>query len=150
MSTEKIIVHSSIVDKFTAALVAILPQFGESQKLVLADGQAKVKGLVDRAVASGAKIVNEEAYKKFDFKGNTRSFPNLVLKDVTDKMDIYRLETFGPTVSVMTYENDEEALRIANDTEYGLAGAVWTKDSKRGMKLAKGIQTGYVLPATPR
>ena len=68
----------------------------------------------------------------------------VVLSDVSEKMDIYYTESFGPTVSVFTVESDEEAIKIANDTDYGLASAVFTEDLRRGLKIAKAIETGAV------
>ncbi|KAG5942198.1 hypothetical protein E4U59_001271 [Claviceps monticola] len=59
-------------------------------------------------------------------------------------MDIYKTESFGPTVSVLDIESEEEAIRIANDTEYGLAAAVFTQDLRRGLRLAEAIETGAV------
>jgi acyl-CoA reductase-like NAD-dependent aldehyde dehydrogenase len=59
-------------------------------------------------------------------------------------MDIYKTESFGPTVSLIPIETEEEALRIANDTEYGLTAAVFTDDLRRGLRLARNIESGAV------
>lgn len=61
---------------------------------------------------------------------------------VTKDMDIYHEESFGPTVSLITVESEEEAIALANDTEYGLAAAVFTKDLKAGFRVAKAIESG--------
>jgi acyl-CoA reductase-like NAD-dependent aldehyde dehydrogenase len=68
----------------------------------------------------------------------------IVIAGVTPEMDIYKIESFGPTVSLFEVESEEEALRIANDTEYGLSSAVFTEDLRRGLRFAKGIETGAV------
>jgi acyl-CoA reductase-like NAD-dependent aldehyde dehydrogenase len=63
---------------------------------------------------------------------------------VDNEMSIAREEIFGPVLSVLTFKDADEALRIANDTIYGLASAVWTKDINTAFKMAKGIQAGTV------
>ena len=62
--------------------------------------------------------------------------------DVDNGMTIAREEIFGPVLSVIPYEGDDEAVRIANDSEYGLSGSVWTTDRDRGVEIAKGVRTG--------
>jgi len=59
-------------------------------------------------------------------------------------MDLYRTESFGPTVSFIVVDTEEEALRIANDTEYGLSAAVFTEDLRTGLRFAKEIESGAV------
>ena len=68
-----------------------------------------------------------------------------VLADVTHEMRIMREETFGPVLPVMAFDSDEEAVRLANDSEYGLAASVWTRDRERGERLARRIQAGTVM-----
>ena len=68
----------------------------------------------------------------------------IVLEGVKEGMDLYYTESFGPTVSLFEVQSDEEAIQIANDTDYGLASAVFTEDLRRGLKIAKQIETGAV------
>jgi acyl-CoA reductase-like NAD-dependent aldehyde dehydrogenase len=68
-----------------------------------------------------------------------------VLAGVTQDMRIMREETFGPVLPVMACADDEEAVRLANDSEYGLAASVWTRDPKRGERLARRIHAGTVM-----
>lgn len=68
-----------------------------------------------------------------------------VLADVTQDMRIMREETFGPVLPVMACADDDEAVRLANDSEYGLAASVWTRDAKRGERLARRIHAGTVM-----
>ena len=68
-----------------------------------------------------------------------------VLADVTSEMRIMREETFGPVLPVMAYENDDEAVRLANDSEYGLAASVWTRDRHSRRGTARRIQAGTVM-----
>jgi hypothetical protein len=67
-----------------------------------------------------------------------------IFSNVTSDMAIAKEEIFGPVVSVMPYENEEDAIRIANNSTYGLSGAVFTKDPEKGLALAKRIRTGNV------
>jgi len=68
-----------------------------------------------------------------------------VLADVTHKMRIMREETFGPVLPVMPFDSDDEAIQLANNSEFGLAASIWTKDHKRGGTLARRIQAGTVM-----
>jgi acyl-CoA reductase-like NAD-dependent aldehyde dehydrogenase len=68
-----------------------------------------------------------------------------VLADVTHEMEIMREETFGPVLPVMAFDSEDEAVRLANDSEYGLAASVWTCDRSRGEALARRIAAGTVL-----
>jgi acyl-CoA reductase-like NAD-dependent aldehyde dehydrogenase len=68
-----------------------------------------------------------------------------VLVDVSQTMRIMREETFGPVLPVMAFNSDDEAVSLANDSEYGLAASVWTRDPVRGESLAPRIQAGTVM-----
>jgi acyl-CoA reductase-like NAD-dependent aldehyde dehydrogenase len=62
--------------------------------------------------------------------------------DVDNRMKIAREEIFGPVLSVISYRDDEDAIRIANDSEYGLSGSVWTADADRGLAVARRVRSG--------
>ena len=68
----------------------------------------------------------------------------IVVKGVTEAMELYNTESFGPTVSIIEIETEEDAVRMANDTPYGLTSAVFTEDLRRGLRLAKRIESGAV------
>ena len=68
-----------------------------------------------------------------------------VLADVTHQMRIMREETFGPVLAIMPFDTDEQAVELANDSEYGLAASIWTRDSPRGEQLARRIHAGTVM-----
>ncbi|MFZ2086622.1 MAG: aldehyde dehydrogenase family protein, partial [Candidatus Sulfotelmatobacter sp.] len=68
-----------------------------------------------------------------------------VLADVTHEMQIMREETFGPVLPVAAFDSDDEAVQLANDSEFGLAACVWTHDDARGARLARRIQAGTVM-----
>ena len=143
MSTERIVVHSSIVKDFCAAMKTsldkIFPKDGPAPVLVTAPPVQKNKKLVSQAVSNGAKIIAGDLDAKES--SDTRMRP-IVVEGVTKEMDIYRTESFGPTVSIVTVDSEEEAVDIANDTEYGLSSAVFTEDLAAGLRVARQIETG--------
>ncbi len=69
-------------------------------------------------------------------------FPPTVLTPPTTVTPDFREEIFGPVVSVVAFEDEEEAVRIANDTEYGLSGSIWTNDLDRALRVSRRIQAG--------
>jgi len=139
MATEKIIVQDSILEEFITELAEATKQFGETQALVLPGALEKLSNLIESAVNQGAKVVNppKEAPSR-------AKFPNLIIRDVTNEMELYHEESFGPLATVITASSEEEAISIANDTEFGLSAAVWTADLAKGLKIAKKIESGYV------
>jgi succinate-semialdehyde dehydrogenase/glutarate-semialdehyde dehydrogenase len=101
-----------------------------------------VEAHVQDAVARGARVLAggcrlPELGKNF--------YKPTVLADVTHEMRIMREETFGPVLPVMAFDSDEEAVRLANDSEYGLAASVWTRNRQRGERLARRIHAGTVM-----
>ena len=72
------------------------------------------------------------------------SYPATVLADVTSDMRIFTEEIFGPAVTVTAVDDDEQALAIANDTDYGLTAGVITEDARRGLAVARRLRTGIV------
>lgn len=71
-----------------------------------------------------------------------------IFDGVTPDMRLFNEEVFGPVISVTTFESEAEAIELSNHVEYGLAGAVWTADAKRAMRVAKQLEAGYVLVNT--
>ena len=145
MSTERVIIDEKIADEFAAKLakrVAGLPS-GDPRKgdVVLGSvvGQPtvdRVNKLVKDAVAKGAKVLTGgEPATGTIMKG-------IVVDNVTPDMELFREESFGPQVSITRAKNTEDAIRLANDTEYGLSAALHTKDIAKGIELARRIETG--------
>jgi succinate-semialdehyde dehydrogenase/glutarate-semialdehyde dehydrogenase len=101
-----------------------------------------VEAHVEDAVARGARVL----------AGGSRSperganfYQPTVLADVTHEMRIMREETFGPVLPVMAFDSEDQAVRLANDSDFGLAASVWTRDNARGERLARRIQAGTVM-----
>jgi acyl-CoA reductase-like NAD-dependent aldehyde dehydrogenase len=97
---------------------------------------------VEDAVARGARLL--AGGRRLPELGQNFYMPTL-LADVTHEMRIMCEETFGPVLPVMAFDNDEEAVRLANDSDYGLAASVWTRNAERGEALARRIQAGTVM-----
>jgi acyl-CoA reductase-like NAD-dependent aldehyde dehydrogenase len=144
MSTERIVVVEAVADafveKFAAkarTLVAGDPREGKTPLGAVVDRAAaqKVQRLIDDAVAKGARQVAGGA-------ADGVLMSAVVLDGVTSAMEIYAEESFGPSVSVIRVKDEAEAIAVANDTEYGLSAAVFTRDIARGLRVAKQIQSG--------
>jgi acyl-CoA reductase-like NAD-dependent aldehyde dehydrogenase len=146
MSTERIIVHRNIVEKFKPALKSTLDNlFSDNAmgvpQLVTAAPVEKNKKLLADAVSKGAGVVYGDPNANEESKTKMRP---VVVENIKENMDIYHTESFGPTVALYTVDSDEEAIKLANDTDYGLASAVFTEDLRRGLKIARQIETGAV------
>lgn len=143
MSTERVVVDAKIADAFVdkfAAKAKSLPAGNPRGNVVLGslvgrEAAERVKGLIDDAVAKGAEL---RAGGRLD--GTVMDAT--VLDRVTPAMRIYREESFGPVVCVVRVKDADEAVRVANDTEYGLAAAVFTRDLAKGLEIAKRIDSG--------
>ena len=105
--------------------------------LITAKQAENLNDVVDRAVADGATAVLRG-------KVDGGLFDPVVLLDVKPDMEVAQRELFGPVVSVMPFADDDEAVAIANNTQFGLSGAVHTRDLDRGVELAKRVQTGMI------
>ena len=101
-----------------------------------------VESHVEDARLRGARILC--GGKRLRDQGSNFYAPT-VLADATHEMRIMREETFGPVLPVMAFDSDEEAIRLANDSDYGLAASVWTRDHARAEKIAARIQAGTVM-----
>ncbi|NEI10960.1 aldehyde dehydrogenase family protein [Rhizobium leguminosarum] len=143
MSTERIIVDETIADQFVAKLAARASQLpaGDPRghvvlgSLISLDAAKKMEELIADATAKGAKLV----------AGGKRSgtvVEATLLDHVTPEMRVYAEESFGPVKPIIRVSGEEEAIRIANDTEYGLSSAVFSRNVQRAMAVAARIESG--------
>lgn len=141
MSTERVIVFEEVAEKFEDEFKKAAKAFGgpEMPILVNAAAVAKNQRLLKDAVSKGAEIFyGDEAGSEGTRMGNT------AVKGVKKGMDLFHTESFGPTVSICVVKGEEEAIELANDTEYGLSAAVFTRDLGRALRIAKEIESGAV------
>jgi acyl-CoA reductase-like NAD-dependent aldehyde dehydrogenase len=144
MSTERIIVVESVADQFAekfAAKAAAMPvgdpREGNTPLGAVVDDKTvfHVNALIDNALAKGATL-------RCGGKAESVLMPATVVDGVTPDMDIYRDESFGPVVAIIRAKDEADAIRIANDSAYGLAAAVFSRDVPRALGVARQIQSG--------
>jgi acyl-CoA reductase-like NAD-dependent aldehyde dehydrogenase len=151
LSVERCYVHRSLYESFVKASAEkakqlrvgngmdpktdVGPMIGERQVRIVESHVEDAKARGVRVLAGGTRLPGLGA----NFYAPT------VLADATQAMRIMREETFGPVLPVMAFDSYDEAIRLANDSEYGLAASVWTRDRKRGEGLARRIHAGTVM-----
>ncbi|MFC0611623.1 NAD-dependent succinate-semialdehyde dehydrogenase [Scopulibacillus daqui] len=155
----RLYVHSSVydefVDKFAAKVKELKVGNGMEEgvdlgPLIDKSGYEKVEHQVKDAIEKGATCV---AGGRGRAENGIYFFEPTVLKDVTPDMEIMHIETFGPVAPIQKFETDEEAIRLANDTPFGLAAYFFTESVSRGTKISEELQYGIVgwndgLPST--
>ncbi|BBD99531.1 salicylaldehyde dehydrogenase [Sphingobium amiense] len=144
MSTERIIVVDAVADAFAEkfrAKVATMP-VGDPREgktplgaVVDAGTVAHVRSLIEDALASGATQLNGG-------EADGVLMPAHVIDRVTPDMKLFRDESFGPVVGIVRARDEAHAIALANDTEYGLSASVFTRDTARGLRVARQIQSG--------
>jgi aldehyde dehydrogenase (NAD+)/betaine-aldehyde dehydrogenase len=120
--------------------------FEEGTRLgpLVSDAQLeRVRGYIEKGVSEGARLVTGGAEPP---EGAERGYfvRPTVFSDVDNSMTIAQEEIFGPVLSIIPYDSEEDAIRIANDTVYGLSGGVWSGDEERAKRVARRIRTGQV------
>ena len=152
MSTDRILVHADIAPTFMAALkTALASQPADPNSppppptLVNQASKDRVQKLVSSALASGAYLVHDTGVTRSldgDGANDGVRMPPAILAGVTEDMAVWQEENFASLASCLVVRSDEEAVRIANDSGYGLSAAVFTEDLRKGFALARRIQTG--------
>ena len=149
----RLIVHESIASEVRERIVALAeslsvgpgidrPEFGANMGAMISKGQRdRAVGMVARAREAGAEIAaGGVAPEEAGF-----FLAPTVIAGVTRDMEIARSEVFGPVLSMLTYQDESEAIAIANDSDYGLVGGVFTRDIDGAMRVAQRIRTGQVF-----
>ncbi|WP_033328536.1 aldehyde dehydrogenase family protein [Streptomyces yerevanensis] len=138
----RMLVHTSRYDEAVELAADAAAKYGDRiGPLVNAKQRQRVRGYIEKGVAEGARLVAggpESPREQGYFVSPT------VFADVTPEMTIAQEEIFGPVLSILRYENEADALRIANGTVYGLAGAVWAGDETEAVAFARQLDTGQV------
>jgi len=146
MSVERIIVHQAVADEFIMRLVANVKTLGMGDPSVMGNVIGplinekqlhQVHDQVTDAVEKGAKLLTGGHFQGLFYEPT-------VLAGVRSDMKIFREETFGPVAAVITVADMEEAIAVANDSEYGLSAGIISRDEDRGMAVARRLETGMV------
>ena len=138
-------VHDEFAKKLTAKMAALKVGNGLDDgvavgPLVNADAKKKVMELVDDAVGKGAKILTGGKSPS----GPGHFYPPTVLDDVPDGASMLREEIFGPVAAIQTFKSEDEVIKRANDTEYGLVAYLYTNDLSRGMRVSEQLDFGMI------
>lgn len=147
-SVERLYVQATIYEAFKNKLVAEakrmklgVDQDGDSDMgAMISEKQVSiVADLVKDAVNQGAKMLTGS---EWDFK--SKMIPPIVLEGTTHDMRINKEEIFGPVLPIMKFKDEDEAIRLANDSTFGLSASVWSKDKERAIRVSKKICTGNI------
>jgi aldehyde dehydrogenase (NAD+) len=144
MSVERIIVHEAIAEQFIERFVANVKTLGVGDPsslekvigpLINQRQLQKIHAQVTGAVESGAELLTGGNYEGLFYEPT-------VLVGVRPDMKIFREETFGPVAAVVVVADLDEAIAVANDSEYGLSAGIITRDEEKGMQVARRLETG--------
>ncbi len=148
-SANRFYVHEKVHDEFARKLTAKMAAFRMGNgldegvtlgPLVNAEARQKVTELVEDAVKKGAKVLT--GGKPAD--GSGFFYPATVLDGVPDSADLLREEIFGPVAALQTFRSEDEVVRRANDTEYGLIAYLYTRDASRGLRVSERLDFGMI------
>jgi aldehyde dehydrogenase (NAD+) len=154
----RLYVHENIYDQFMEKFVEKTKKlklgnpFEQSTHIgaIISREQLEViDGYVKSAVADGATIVTGGKEAKVEGFENGYWYEPTIITDVNHNMKVVKEEIFGPVVVVMKFSDEKEVIKLANDSEYGLGSAIWTKDHGRALRVAKQIQAGIVMINSP-
>ncbi|MCU1438452.1 MAG: succinate-semialdehyde dehdyrogenase [Naasia sp.] len=134
--------YDAFVEKFTRAMTAVQPADPKAEGTILgplssAAAAERLQEQLDRAAEQGATVLTSGERKD-------NYFPPAVLADVTPDMDAYREEFFGPVAQVYRVKDEDQAIKIANDTQFGLGSYVYTTDREQALRVADRIDAGMV------
>ncbi|GAA1545867.1 NADP-dependent succinic semialdehyde dehydrogenase [Nocardioides humi] len=149
IAAKRFIVHQDVYDEFVAAFVKQmgglrvgdpLDEATDVGPIATEAGRRDLVELVADAIEAGATATVGQTVP-----GDGWYYPPTVLEDVTDRMRVYREETFGPVATVLRATDADHALAIANDTSFGLSSSVWTSDQEEADRFIAGLEAGAVF-----
>lgn len=149
IAAKRFILIKSISEKFTSKLIERLKviKIGDPMDpitdigpMARADLKTGLITQVKKSIEAGAKLIYGSLNETSD-----NFFTPLILTNVKAKMPAYEEELFGPVYSIIEVENEVEAIRVANDSNYGLGASIWTKDLEKAKKLSTQIESGMVF-----
>lgn len=150
MSVERLLVEEKILPELAQELKIIVSNLrhgvAEDDDIgsMTFPGQIEiVRRHVEDALEKGAKLLTGK--KPSDWDPHSMFLEPMILTDVTQDMDIVQEETFGPVLPIMPFSSEEEAVGLANNTEYGLNASVWSRDSQKAQRVASKIIAGAVV-----
>ena len=159
LAGSRLLLQSSIYDAFTEKLLAVAAtaKMGNPSSMDTQIGPVatipqyeKVLSYLDIGRSDGAKVLLGGKKATDPACGNGWFVEPTIFGDVDNSMRIAQEEIFGPVLSVIRFDDEEEAVRIANDTQFGLAAGIWTSDLRRAMRLPERLQAGTVWVNTYR
>lgn len=112
--------------------------------MVRAGQQQRVRSYIELGIEEGARLVTGGPEVPEGLEGGFYVKPTL-FADVDNSMRIAREEIFGPVLVVIPFDDEDDAVRIANDSDYGLGGGVWSADTERALNVARRVRTGLLL-----
>ncbi|HEX2303736.1 MAG TPA: aldehyde dehydrogenase family protein [Gaiella sp.] len=138
-----------LLEHYVAATRAIVvgdPESADTQMgpLVSAGQRETVEGYVAQGVREGATVLEGGSRPDDEALASGFYLRPTILDNCTNEMTVAREEIFGPVVSVITFETEDEAIRLANDTPYGLSGSLWTRNGARQLRVARALRTGAI------
>jgi acyl-CoA reductase-like NAD-dependent aldehyde dehydrogenase len=149
---ERIYVHSSLYDRFVEAAVALVKQYQLGDPLdanttmgpmTLSSAPRTLAEHVADARRLGGRVLTGGEPAQVGGKG--RFFAPTVVADAPQRSALMQEESFGPVVGILPVKDDEEAVRLMNDSHYGLTAAIWTEDPARAERMARDLDTGTVF-----
>jgi acyl-CoA reductase-like NAD-dependent aldehyde dehydrogenase len=147
---ERIYVDSAVYDEFVEGAVELTKQYKLGNPtdpettlgpMVTTAAAKFVRGQIDEAVKGGAKaLIDEKLFPASD--PETAYLAPQILVDVDHSMRVMTEETFGPVVGIMKVKDEAEAIRLMNDSEFGLTAAIWTSDEDAAVRIGRQVETG--------
>ncbi|WP_029035676.1 aldehyde dehydrogenase family protein [Salinimicrobium terrae] len=146
MSVNRFVVHEKIADEFVRKFVEATKQlkYGNPSEDVVLVGPLIDHDQVERILKDIKSSTNDGAMIKIGGKADGNVLEPTILDNVTDDMSIAKNEIFGPVAPIIRYSTEEDAIKIANSKDFGLTGAVFTKNTERGVAFARKVETGMI------